>query len=166
MSSENWSAWVTEQKQEYTAREKQVGATSANECSCWPTVTASEANGAGNSAQGGNNLRTEVQQWPTPREKALAVEEFQSQDPGKGSTRGKSREQWPTPLSRDWKGCNPPHAIHRKDGKSRMDQLPEVAAYSQEVTEANYKRKLNPNWVEQLMGLPVGWTQLPTEWTD
>ncbi len=20
------------------------------------------------------------------------------------------------------------------------------------------------NWVEQLMGLPVGWTQLPTEW--
>ena len=25
--------------------------------------------------------------------------------------------------------------------------------------------KLNPNWVEQLMGLPVGWTQLPTEWT-
>jgi hypothetical protein len=26
--------------------------------------------------------------------------------------------------------------------------------------------KLNPNWVEQLMGLPVGWTQLPTESTD
>ena len=25
--------------------------------------------------------------------------------------------------------------------------------------------KLNPNWVEQLMGLEVGWTQLPTEWT-
>jgi len=26
--------------------------------------------------------------------------------------------------------------------------------------------KLNPNWVEQLMGLEVGWTQLPTEWID
>jgi len=26
--------------------------------------------------------------------------------------------------------------------------------------------KLNPNWVEQLMGVPVGWTQLPIEWTD
>ena len=24
---------------------------------------------------------------------------------------------------------------------------------------------LNPDWVEQLMGLPVGWTQLSTEWT-
>jgi len=24
--------------------------------------------------------------------------------------------------------------------------------------------KLNPNWVEQLMGLPAGWTQLPTHW--
>jgi hypothetical protein len=27
-------------------------------------------------------------------------------------------------------------------------------------------QKLNPNWVEQLMGLPTGWTQLPTEWID
>jgi hypothetical protein len=26
--------------------------------------------------------------------------------------------------------------------------------------------KLNPNWVEQMMGLPVGWTQLPIEWID
>ena len=25
--------------------------------------------------------------------------------------------------------------------------------------------KLNPNWVEQLMGLPAGWTQLPTHWS-
>ena len=24
--------------------------------------------------------------------------------------------------------------------------------------------RLNPNWVEQLMGLPAGWTQLPTHW--
>ena len=24
--------------------------------------------------------------------------------------------------------------------------------------------RLSPNWVEQLMGVPVGWTQLPTEW--
>jgi hypothetical protein len=24
--------------------------------------------------------------------------------------------------------------------------------------------KLNASWVEQLMGLKVGWTQLPTEW--
>lgn len=26
--------------------------------------------------------------------------------------------------------------------------------------------RLNPNWVEQLQGLPVGWTQLPTAWID
>ena len=25
--------------------------------------------------------------------------------------------------------------------------------------------RLNPNWVEQLMGLPPGWTQLPTHWS-
>ena len=26
--------------------------------------------------------------------------------------------------------------------------------------------RLSPNWTEQLMGVPVGWTQLPSEWTD
>ncbi len=26
--------------------------------------------------------------------------------------------------------------------------------------------RLSPNWTEQLMGVPVGWTQLPIEWTD
>jgi len=25
--------------------------------------------------------------------------------------------------------------------------------------------RLSPNWTEQLMGVPVGWTQLPIEWT-
>ena len=34
------------------------------------------------------------------------------------------------------------------------------------IAEASTRGKLNPSWVEQLMGLSVGWTQLPTEWID
>ena len=26
--------------------------------------------------------------------------------------------------------------------------------------------KINADWMEQMMGIPVGWTQLPTEWTE
>ena len=33
-------------------------------------------------------------------------------------------------------------------------------------TNGRNRGKLNPNWAEQLMGLDVGRTQLPTEWTD
>ena len=36
---------------------------------------------------------------------------------------------WPTPTRRDWKGANAPAGLTRKDGKSRMDQLPNAVAY-------------------------------------
>jgi hypothetical protein len=70
---------------------------------------------------------------------------------------------WPTTTARDWKGCG--NAMPRKDGKSRMDTLEAIAKYGQQdqpkpSTNGKSQGSLNPNWVEQLMGLPVGWTDL------
>jgi hypothetical protein len=105
MSCERWKAWVTAQRQEYSARLKLEQATRENECS------------------------------------SLA---------------------WPTPTARDYKGSNAPEGLTRKDGKSRMDSLPNVAQYQsqgQDSSNTHMKsRELNPSWVEQLMGLPIGWT--------
>ena len=117
---------------------------------------------------------------------------------------------WPTPAARDYKGSYSPTALIRKDGKSRMDALPQVVEYDQTSwptptvaegskigNQPNYGQKglsnhpqivglpdrkklnksgkspesvetitprqtgkLNPAWVEQLMGIPVGWTDL------
>ena len=157
----------------------------------------------------------------------------------------KEDKNWPTPTARDHKGSYSPEAMTRKDGKSRMDALPQVVEYdhtswptptvaeggkigcqpnygqkglsnhpaivghpdrnklnksgkSQEswatpkastgnhpdyqsererktpdlesnvrikmgyppLKSATQKGRLNPDWVEQLMGLPVGWTQI------
>ena len=36
---------------------------------------------------------------------------------------------WPTPTRRDWKGTNAPEGLTRRDGKSRLDQLPNAVAY-------------------------------------
>ena len=130
-----------------------------------------------------------------------------------------SQKRWATPAARDYKGSYRPESLIRKDGKSRMDGLPQQAEYdpttnwptptssegSKIPDKANYGQvglsnhpaivghpdreklnksgksqgkgnlgekvqskgmKLNPSWVEQLQGLPVGWTQLPTEWID
>ena len=55
--------------------------------------------------------------------------------------------KWPTPTRRD--GPNGPEGLTRKDGKSRMDQLPNAAG-----------GQLNPTWVEWLMGWPLEWTDL------
>ena len=53
------------------------------------------------------------------------------------------RETWATPQSRNWKeGANPlPHGL-------QQIQLPQQCGTG----------KLNPRWVETLMGLPIGWT--------
>jgi len=78
--------------------------------------------------------------------------------PEKSSTSGKNHGSWPTASARDWKdnGTTKPNSI----GKTRGFSL------GQKMVETSTPGKLNPNWVEQLMGLPVGWTQLPTAWTD
>ena len=88
----------------------------------------------------------------------------------------KTAKNWPTASTRDHKGGYTGGRI--RDGKVSMDTLdvavqahtkgglldqanPSTNGKSQEL-----QGKLNPNWVEHLMGLPVGWTQLPTEWID
>ncbi len=57
-------------------------------------------------------------------------------------------KNWPTPLEDDASNVNP--------SEKRMKTLVSSTKGS--------GMKLNPNWVEQLMGLPGGWTQLPAHW--
>jgi hypothetical protein len=45
---------------------------------------------------------------------------------------------WPTPRTRDYKGINSPEGLTRKDGKSRMDQLPNAVAYGGTQTQQTY----------------------------
>ena len=67
------------------------------------------------------------------------------------NTNGKSRGLWPTPNNSDQYNPNLPHDIGRN--YLRTEVLPDKKTTPQ-------KGKLNPDWVEQLMGLQVGWTDL------
>ncbi len=58
---------------------------------------------------------------------------------------GKSQESWSTSQARDWKGA---------EGRAYKGQTKDLPAQTQAMG------KLNPDWVEHLMGLPVGWTDL------
>ena len=73
-------------------------------------------------------------------------------------------QMWPTPTRRDYKGTNSPEGLTRKDGKSRMDQLPNAVKYRDLPGQVG--GHLNPAWVEWLMGWPVGWTELRPLETD
>lgn len=98
------------------------------------------------------------------------VEQGGLPDQDSRNTSGKSRESWLTPKSRDCRGVENHILEHgkniRKTGEVFSEGLPSQA-HMQEFPEATKAQgQLNPAWVEQLMGLPKNWTQLPTEWID
>jgi DNA (cytosine-5)-methyltransferase 1 len=65
----------------------------------------------------------------------------------------------PTPTARDWKGGYNSKSLTRKDGKSRhLDALPNAVLGGLGTDQV--PGKLNPTWVEWLMGYPAGWTDL------
>jgi len=80
-----------------------------------------------------------------------------SNNPESKGQRGLSNDpalRWTTPIARDVFeiSLTKPVAI-RKDGRSRMDTMPR-----QVHPQQKYRGKLNPRWVETLMGVCVGWT--------
>ena len=65
---------------------------------------------------------------------------------------------WPTPAARDYKGANSlKHVMEGLANGSRghLDQLPNAV-----VARGEPSGRLNPRWVEWLMGYPDGWTEL------
>jgi len=134
---------VTEQRGEYSARLKSARATRESESSSWPTPRASGQNDSARKLNksgkrhAGDDLTTAVKNWATPR-------------------------------NSDWNTASP----ERVNGNAtEFAQLREQVLRSpQDPVNRNSTGKnpgrLSPDWTEQLMGVPVGWTQLPTEWTD
>jgi DNA (cytosine-5)-methyltransferase 1 len=87
---------------------------------------------------------------------------------------------WPTPTQRDYKGTSAEEGLIRNDGKSRMDQLPNAVKFWPTPTGTERSGvnpitgrgaglskvnggQLNPDWVEQLMNFPEGWTDLDVD---
>ncbi len=103
---------------------------------------------------GCKNLREEVvnpKNWGTPKE----------QD-SRAALTDRGKQNFPTPTARDWKDT-------AGSKRGRDLSLPKMlfgctndGPQDQTKSNTNGKNpvslKLNPDWVEQLMGLPVGWT--------
>ena len=141
-------------------------------------------------------VETYEQNWATPQvtdatragtirspeelKKARSASHMKSQGKQRGGCRNLREDvlqpqNWPTPTKRDYKGSYKPESLVRRDGKSRMDALPQVVEYDKttvtQVDQANPSmtgkpHELNPDWVEQLMGIPVGWTDLGSWGTE
>jgi len=110
---------------------------------------------------GGANLADSVKMFPTPTVQDLnkATKKMREDHQNNLTAVVFDQASFPTPTARDYKGGYKEKALTRKDGKSRrFDALPNAAINGQgtDVVPGH----LSADWVEGLMGLPLGWTDL------
>jgi len=139
-------------------------------CGYWPAVTTDPSMRSTKYKQGGTPLSYAVQQkqWITPTAyDAKGTQKWREEFQNGLVAQVANPTQWPTPRASDYKGGEAPRSLTRKDGKSRMDKIPNVVAYGglttqqiSELDQTSYHRtlRINPSWTEWLMGWPIGWT--------
>lgn len=140
----------------------------------WPTPRQSDANGSGTHGEGGPDLRTKARQWATP-----AGWDCQgSTGGGQGRSLRTDVRRWISPTGRPGlqttpRGKQSPKATR---SSSRLWMTPKSRAcgstskttgrplerstslQAQAHVQTGGKRRLNPLFVEWLMGFPIGWT--------
>jgi hypothetical protein len=151
------------------------GANLSDQVRHWPTPSARDHKGAnsldttmkkiaqGKRAQMGQlpNAVMIAENWPTPtvQDASKATKKMRDNHQNNLTAVVFSQETLPTPTTRDWKGGYTEASLQRKDGKCRrFDALPNAAIGG--VGTDIVRGHLNPTWVEWLMGLPTGWTEL------
>ncbi len=148
MSSESWKDWVTEQRQEFSQRVKSAHPTREKGSSSWPTATTRDWKDT-------NATVPPSRANPSKQTLGQRVAHVSLHDQANPNTNGSSQgsQQWATPRANKVHPViteeNRAHLANRK--KSNLEE--DIAGHCGKATG-----KLNPDWVEQLMGLPVGWT--------
>ena len=135
----------------------------------WPTPTQDIADRKKKYAQGGTPLALAVKMMPPPntmdhlppRSPEAMKRMYEGQRKGRTAPSNLREwvnpEMWPTPARRDYKGQNSLGSMKKKlenGGRPHQGQLPNAVAMKGDVGS------LCCEWVEWLMGWPVGWTDL------
>lgn len=182
-SSPHWKGWATALRQEFSARPKWGQAIAGSDCSSWPTSCVTDANGARNLTSGRSDPESRHHAGVTLNDAIALWTAASASDaaPGGANSKRKQRgaggadlqemaEHWPTPASRDHKGANSEaHVTTNGTGRRHMDQLPNYVEHGfpslpqvQQIQDGKsssaQSRRLNPRFVEWLMGWPIGWT--------
>ena len=172
-SSAIWKNWITERRGAYLARLKSALHINENVCSSWPTATARDWKGCGNAVP----RRDGKQRLDTLE----AVVMFGQAAPANHSTHGNRPELWRTPsaqiiesksgeiklknrkpddpqvgLADQVRAWATPQASDHVEGR-RTDTDSNQKCLGRDMKTLQVSGKLNPRWVETLMGLPVGW---------
>jgi hypothetical protein len=132
---------------------------SAIESGSWVTPAASDGTRGGTitAAMTGKSLAQQVNTpayWPTPTVHGNNNVKGMTKNSGDGLATAVKR--WPTPTARDFRSGMSQEALQRRI--EERGQGVNLSEYVQRTDGNN--GKLNPQWVEWLMGFPPGWTEL------
>jgi hypothetical protein len=128
--------------------------TSASGSFSWPTPRAEDSESSGAHRGVPDTLTSAVRTWPTPCSRD-GKGAFSNHTQGGRDLSEAVKEEWPTPTVAIATGGQTSRGGDRKDEML----LTGMAAASSEHADG----KLNPDWVETLMGLPIGWTDGPAD---
>ena len=116
----------------------------------------------------------DTSRWDCPQSSAI-WKKIVTEQRGEYSVRLKSEQVTKERESSSWPTPDASVEKFRLGGKSQQSKSLEAMGRRGELSQQDpenrnstgkHQERLSPNWVEQLMGVPVGWTQLPTEWID
>lgn len=158
LSSVIWKSWVTALRLDYSQRQKSAHHTEEKECSSWLTPDVSDRRSDKSKQQGLSNQEN----WATPQ-----TRDYRTGESNRWDNKKKSRNlndqtaklNWSTPRAGSTDNSRP----NNKGGTAESCQnLPSNGQLGREVHNTNGKSQgsLNPDWVESLMGVPHGWTDL------
>ena len=179
MSSESWNDWVTEQRQEYSVRAKLAHPTKESaflfwgytpnsthsedlifpsnylkkDGSLWRTPTTADDRGSRNTdPQKIEKLHSRGRQVLLAHQVVIEQDKLGQVEEAVTNSVGSHPEHttalsWSTPTARDWKGA---------EGRAYKGETQDLPSQTEGLAKAKVG-KLNPRWVETLMGLPIGW---------
>jgi len=142
IASIDWKAYITKLRQAYSARLNAERLTSGSECLSWPTAKARDWKDTMGCSLDAVNPDGTHRNRRDRLVGAIAAEMSGPAAADNHSTHGSRQESWATPR------CSMAQDKQEDSGKHRLG----------EQAQNGTTGKLNPRWVETLMGLPVGWT--------
>lgn len=162
-SAQTFSEWVTRLRRDCLQRQKLAQRTKESACSSWGTPNTGNGKRGALPPNGkrGKDLQYQMSLWGTPR----VTTNGGIGNPERIDAKSRLEDHaaaWPTPTSRDQKGQT------QRGTAKPMDALPNAVKYHylrqhQTMPKHGIKsspsiRVLNPQFVEMLMGWPIGWT--------
>jgi hypothetical protein len=158
--SETWPRWglmrdgVSYQQQTLVPHTKEIVS------GLWPTPRAQEpartTKGYGRGLRELVEGKQQIEKWPTPIAQDAKHSGYAQSGPGKADKLSYAVVRWPTPQAHNAKETNAPNEYLRN--APSLTAL--IHTRAKEESEELAGGKLNPTWVEKLMGWPDDWTSL------